>query len=75
MHKVWSVKRLLILVHSAVLSADIKKLSYLKDIDVTNIDTKDVMFLIGTDAPAAHIPLEVRSGKIDKPYAIRTRPG
>ena len=75
LHKVWSVKRLPIPVHSAVVSADIKKLSYLKDIDVSNIDTKDVMLLIGTDSPAAHIPLEVRSGKKDKPYAIRTRLG
>ena len=75
MHKVWSVKRLPISVHSAVVSADIKKLSYLKDIAVSNIDTKDVMLLIGTDSPAAHIPLEVRSGKNDQPYAIRTRLG
>ena len=53
---VWSVKRLPISVHSAVVSSDIKKLSNLKDIDVSNIDTKDVMLLIGTDSPAAHIP-------------------
>ena len=33
------------------------------------------MLLIGTDSPAAHIPLEVRSGKTDQPYAIRTRLG
>ena len=51
------------------------KLSYLKNIDVSNIDTKDVMLLIGTDSPAAHIPLEVRSGKNDQLYAIRTRLG
>ena len=75
LHNVWSVKRLPISVHSAVVSSDIKKLSYLKDIDVSNIDTKDVMLLIGTDSPAAHIPLEVRSGKNDQPYAIRTRLG
>ena len=73
LHKVWSVKRLPISVHSAVVDADIKKLSYLKDIAVSNIDTKDVMLLIGTDSPAAHIPLEVSSGKNDQPYAIRTR--
>ena len=47
----------------------------MKDIDVSNIDTKDVMLLIGTDSPAAHIPLEVRSGKNDQQYAIRTRLG
>ena len=75
LHKVWSVKRLPISVHSAVVSSDIQKLSYLKGIGVSNIDTKDVMLLIGTDSPAAHIPLEVRSGNNDQPYAIRTRLG
>ena len=69
LHKVWSVKRLPISVHSAVVSSDIQKLSYLKGIGVSNIDTKDVMLLIGTDSPAAHIPL-VRLGNNDQPYAI-----
>ena len=32
---------------------------------IPEIDTKEVMLLIGTDAPAAHIPLEVRSGDIN----------
>ena len=75
LHKVWPVKRRPISVHSAVVSADIKKLSYLKDIAVSNIDTKDVLLLIGSDSRAAHIPLEVRSGKNDQPYAIRTHLG
>ena len=75
LHKVWSVKRLPISVNSAVVRDDIKKLSYLKDIDVSKIATKDVMLLIGTDSPAAHIPLEVRSGNTDQPDAIRTRLG
>ena len=70
LHKVWSVKGLPISVHSEVASADIRKLSYLKGIDVSNIDTKDVMPLIGTTPPAA---LEMRSGNNDQPYAIRTR--
>ena len=72
LHIVWSVKRLPISVHSAVVSADITKLSYLKDIDVSNIDTKDGMLLIGTDSPAAHIPFEVGSGNNDQPYTIST---
>ena len=54
---------------------DIKKLSYLKDIDVSKIATNDVMLLIGTNSPAAHIPLEIRSGNTDQQYAIRTRLG
>ena len=71
----WIVKRLPSSARSAVVSAEIKQLSYLKDIDTPSIDTKDVMLLIGTDSPAAHIPLEVRSGNSDQPYAIRTRLG
>ena len=75
LHNVWTVKRLPISSRTAAVSADIKKLSYLKDIDVPSIATTDVMLLIGTDSPAAHIPLEVRSGNSDQPYAIRTRLG
>ncbi|XP_060607783.1 uncharacterized protein LOC132759922 [Ruditapes philippinarum] len=33
------------------------------------------MMLIGTDSPIAHIPLEVKFGNSDEPYAIRTRLG
>ena len=75
LRNVWSVKRLPISARSAVASSEIKKLSYLKDIDIPSIDTKDVMLLIGKDSPAAHIPLEVRSGNSDQPYAICTRLG
>ena len=31
--------------------------------------------MIGTDAPAAHIPIEMRFGDALDPYAIRTRLG
>ncbi|CAC5408414.1 unnamed protein product [Mytilus coruscus] len=33
------------------------------------------MLLIGTDSPNAHIPLEIRSGNENQPYAIRSRLG
>ncbi|CAC5370835.1 unnamed protein product [Mytilus coruscus] len=51
------------------------KLAYLADINIPKFDAKDVMLLIGTDTPEAHIPLEVRSGTGKKPYAIRSRLG
>ena len=41
----------------------------------SSIDTTNVMLLIGTDFPGAHIPLKVRSGNCDQPYAISTRLG
>lgn len=75
LRNVWSVKRLPISTQSTAVNADVKKLPYLTDIDIPRIDTKDVMLLIGTDSPDAHIPLEVRSGNRDQPYAIRTRLG
>lgn len=58
-----------------MVNADIKNLPYLKGIDVPGIDTNNVVLLIGTDSPGARIPLEVRSGDCDQPYAIRTRLG
>ncbi|XP_053392148.1 uncharacterized protein LOC128554860 [Mercenaria mercenaria] len=73
--KVWSVKELPISTRSAAVNVDLKKLPYLSDIDIPQIDTNNVMLLIGTDSPAAHIPLEVRSGNIDQPYAVRSRLG
>ena len=33
------------------------------------------MLLIGTNAPEAHIPLEIRFGNKDQPYAIRSKLG
>ena len=57
--------------NSAAVTADVKRLPYLTDIDIPNIDTNDVMLLICTDSPDTHIPLEVRSGEsstIRDPY-------
>ena len=75
LRNVWSVKRLPISNKSAAVNADIKNLPYLSDIEVPKIDTNNVMLLIGTDCPGAHIPLEVRSDNYDQPYGIRTRLG
>ncbi|VDI41613.1 Hypothetical predicted protein [Mytilus galloprovincialis] len=73
--KVWSGKKLPISTRSAAENVDIRKLAYLADIDIPKIDANDVMLLIGTDSPEAHIPLEVRSGTGKQPYAIRSRLG
>ena len=52
-----------------------KNLSYLADVHVPRIDTKNVMLLIGTAFPGAHIPLEMGSCNCNQPYPIRTRLG
>ncbi|XP_053389199.1 uncharacterized protein LOC128552201 [Mercenaria mercenaria] len=75
LRKVWSVKSLPISTRSAARNADIRDLPYLSKIEIPEIDSSSVMLLIGTDAPQAHIPLEVRSGRHDQPYAIKTQLG
>ena len=75
LRNVWIVKRLPVSTQLATVNDDIKNFAYLADIDVPNIDTNNVMLLIGTDFPGAHIPLEVRSGNCDQSYAILTRLG
>lgn len=75
LRKIWSVARLPISKNSAISNKDIKKFPHLSDIRIPEINSNDVLLLIGTDMPAAHIPLEVRSGDIMEPYAVRTRLG
>ncbi|CAG2231065.1 unnamed protein product [Mytilus edulis] len=55
---VWSVKKLPISARSAAENVDIRKLPYLADIQIPSTDLTEVMLLIGTDSPNAHIPLE-----------------
>ena len=69
------VKRLPISTKLAAVTADVKRLQDLTVIDIPSIDTDDVMLLIGTDSPDAHIRLEVRLGDSHQPCAIRTRLG
>ncbi|CAC5361143.1 unnamed protein product [Mytilus coruscus] len=75
LEKVWSVKKLPISARSATENVDIRKLPYSADIQIPSTDLTEVMLLIGTDSPNAHIPLEVRSGNENQPYAIRSRLG
>ena len=75
LRKVWSVKTLPISTQSAPNNSDFQNVPHLSDITIPQIDHSSVMLLIGTDSPEAHIPLEVRSGNNDEPYAIRTKLG
>ena len=75
MPKVWSVKRLPVSTRSAAPRCAVEKFDYLADVSVPDIDNDDVMLLIGSDTPFAHIPLEVRAGRSDQPYAIRSSLG
>lgn len=75
LRNVWTVKQLPISTRTKPRNSDFRKLPYLSDVDIPEIDGDAVTLLIGTDCPDAHIPLEVRSGNGDEPYAIRTKLG
>ena len=57
LNRVWSVKSLPISTQSAVKSSDLDKFPYLSDIRIPEINNNDVLLLIGTGVPAAHIPI------------------
>jgi len=69
------VKNLPISTRKAADNVDIRRFRYLDGIDLAPVNSDEVRLLIGTDTPEAHIPIEVRSGDIDQPYAIRSRLG
>lgn len=75
LNNVWTVKILPISTCSAATAEDIRGIPYLYDIQIPNAKSNEVMLLIGTDNPEAHVPLEVRTGCSHEPYAVRTRLG
>ena len=51
---------------------DLSKCSHLQDVSLREIETKEVMLLIGLrDQPSLFVPLEHRIGKPDEPVAVR----
>ena len=77
MPKVWSVKKIPVSTRSAAPRCAVEKFDYLADVSVPDIDNDDVMLLIGSDTPFAHIPLEVRAGRSDQPlrHSVELRMG
>ena len=70
--KAWSVKKLPISTSLAIEKNEINNWPHLNGVSIPEIDAQEVMLLIGIDAPGAHVPLEVRSGNEEEPYAVRT---
>ena len=58
-----------------VCRADVQEWQHLKDVHICNAEEKGVELLIGQDTPKALIPLEVRYGGENEPYATRTALG
>ncbi|XP_053390098.1 uncharacterized protein LOC123563639 [Mercenaria mercenaria] len=69
------MKQLPISTRSAATASDIRHIPYWLDIKIPDVNINEVMLLIGTDTPEAHIPLDVRTGSDCEPYAVRTRLG
>ena len=51
---------------------DVDSYSHLKDIDVVTSVDHDVDLLIGQDYASCFVPLDVRKGRHNEPYAVRT---
>ena len=54
---------------------DIKKWAHLRGINLPQVDKGRVSLLIGQDVPEALMPLEVREGGKNTPFALRTQLG
>ncbi|XP_063962490.1 uncharacterized protein LOC135155922 [Lytechinus pictus] len=69
---VWTVEKLPISADSIPRPTDTERWSHLRDITIPQIDSNEVMLLIGGDTPEAFWVKEDRQGKKGEPYAMRT---
>ncbi|KAK3741593.1 hypothetical protein QZH41_012537, partial [Actinostola sp. cb2023] len=72
LEKVWTTDRLPITEESILTKNELSSWPHLKDVNMAEIPNKEITILIGSDAPEALCPLEVKSGKKGEPYALRT---
>jgi len=73
--KVWYVKRLPVNAKSAASAEISRRFPHLADIGIPRVASNDVMLLIGSDTPEAHIPIKVRAGDGHQQFTVRTRLG
>eukprot|EP00057_Strongylocentrotus_purpuratus_P007889 XP_011662363.1 PREDICTED: uncharacterized protein LOC105437462 [Strongylocentrotus purpuratus] len=66
-------------VSDAPTQKDLKRWKHLKDIELPEISNRNsisrVTLMIGANVPSASMPLEIKAGDIEEPYAIRSRLG
>ncbi|KAK3746513.1 hypothetical protein QZH41_005378 [Actinostola sp. cb2023] len=72
LEKVWTTDRLPITEESILTKNELSSWPHLKDVNMAEIPNKEITILIGSDAPEALCPLEVKYGKKGEPYALRT---
>ena len=73
--RVYALKDFPSLRDSCATSEHLSSYRYLADISVPRAHAEGVTILIGQDAPAVLMPLEVRYGNEGEPYAVRTSLG
>ena len=71
LHKVWTVDQLNVSSRSIATQEDIEKCPHLRDVELPNIDEKEVRLLIGSDISEAFWVLDERRGMRGEPYAIQ----
>ena len=68
----WVIKELEIpLKHTKILK-NVDRWPHLKEVPFPQVERKKISLLIGTGVQEAFVPLEIRQGKSDEPFAIRT---
>ena len=72
LEKVWTTETLPVTERSIPTNKDVMDWPHLRNIDIADLVDKKVTILIGSDVPEALCPLEVRTGKIGQPHAVRT---
>ena len=73
--RVYALTRFPSLRDSTPSQADVKKWDHLKYLEIPLREKSGITLLIGQDVPDALIPLEVRRGRENEPYATRTSLG
>ncbi|CAH8290201.1 unnamed protein product [Schistosoma bovis] len=69
---VWTVERLPMLRRTVPTTSQMKSWTHLKDISFPRVEDENVELLIGCNAPSVHEMKEVRTGKPNEPFAVKT---
>ncbi|CAH8492347.1 unnamed protein product [Schistosoma haematobium] len=69
---VWTVERLPMLRRTVPTTSQMKSWTHLKDISFSRVEDENVELLIGCNAPSVHEMKEVRTGKPNEPFAVKT---
>ncbi|VDP26019.1 unnamed protein product [Schistosoma curassoni] len=69
---VWTVERLPMLRRTVPTTSQMTSWTHLKDISFPRVKDENVKLLIGCNAPSVHEIKEIRTGKPNEPFAVKT---